>query len=90
MFFKKFQTERKPLSLKSLDLYAKEENKAKVSLNKDVIFQFEPCGSKSIFTRFCSESTINLVKKLPIALNRFNSSSSKVYYIGIFNNIYLI
>ena len=64
-------------TLQYLDPNAMEGNKTKVFLNKDGIIQFEP-----------SEDEVypNLVKKLSIAPNEFNSGTTKDYYTGTFNN----
>ena len=64
-------------NVQSLDPNAMEENKTNVFLNKDDTIQFEPRETK-VYP--------NLVKKLSIALNEFNSGTTKDYYAGTFNN----
>lgn len=70
-------------NLKSLGLNAKEGNKTKVFLNKYGTIQFESRKKANIFKKFHSEL---VVKKIQIALNKFNSSIPKDYYNGISNN----
>ena len=60
-------------ALKSLGLNSKERNKAKVSLKKDSTIQFEPRKNTNIFKEFYPKVAANLVEKLPIAPNKFNS-----------------
>ena len=67
-------------NLKCLGLYAKEGNKAKFYLTKDGKIRFEPRENANIFKKFYPELATNLVKKIPIAPNIFNSSTTKDYY----------
>ena len=73
-------------ALKSLGLNSKERNKAKVSLKKDGTIQFEPRKNTNIFRKFYPEVAANLVEKLPITPNKFNSGTKKDYQTCISDN----
>lgn len=61
------------LTLKFLDLNAKEGNKGNVLLNKDGAIQCEHCKKAKYCKKLFSKLATSLVKKLPIAPSRFNS-----------------
>ena len=73
-------------TLKSLVFRSKEGNTSTISLNKDGTIQFEPLENKNIFKNFYSELAIDLVKKLPVARNKFCGVITKDYYADMFNN----
>ena len=58
----------------------------KVSLIKDSTIRFKSCKNRNNFKMFYRELATNLVKKLPVAPNKFNSGNTKGYDTDIFNN----
>ena len=58
-------------------------NQSKINLKNDGAIQFEPTKNVNIFKDFYSDLAGNLVRKLPVALNKFNNNLTKQYYINI-------
>ena len=58
-------------------------NQSKITLKKDGAIQFEIITNENTFRDFYSDLAGNLVRKLPVALNKFNNNSRKQYYINI-------
>lgn len=73
-------------NFKSLALSSKEGSKSKFLLIEDGTIQFEPRENANIFKKFYSELATDLVKKLPIAPNTFCGSTTKDYYVDVYNN----
>ena len=55
----------------------------KIALKDNGAIQFEPTKNANIFKDFYSDLAGNLVRKLPVALNKFNNNSTKKYYMNI-------
>ena len=55
------------------------KSKSKIALKNDGVIQLELTKSASIFKDTCSDLAENLVTTLPVALNKFNSDSTKQY-----------
>ena len=55
----------------------------KIALKDNGAIQFEPTKNANIFKDFYSGLAGNLVKKLPVALNKFNNNLTKEYYMNI-------
>ena len=55
------------------------KSKSKIALKNDGAIQLELTKSASIFKDICSDLAENLVTTLPVALNKFNSDSTKQY-----------
>ena len=47
-------------------------NQLKIAMKKDSVTQFEPTKNANTFKDFYSYKARNLVRKLPVALNKFN------------------
>ena len=58
-------------------------NQSKIALKNDGAIQFEPTKNANIFKDFYSDLAGTLVRKLPVALNKFNNNSKKQYYMNI-------
>ena len=56
-------------------------NQSEIALKNDGAIQFEP--TKNIFQDFYFDLVGNLVRKLPVALYKFNKDLMKQYYINI-------
>ena len=52
-------------------------NQWKIALKNDGAIQFEPTKNENIFKYFYSDLAGKLVRKLPVALNRFKNNSTK-------------
>ena len=61
-------------------------NQSKIALKNDGAIQFEPTKNANIFTDFCFDLVGNLVRKLPVALNKINNNSTKQCYMNIEKN----
>ena len=59
------------------------ENQSKIAFKKDGTIQFEPIKNSNVFKDFYSNLAGNLVRKLPVALNKFNNNLMKQYYMNI-------
>ena len=53
------------------------ENQSKIALKKDGAIQFKPTKNANTFKDFYSDLAGNLVRKLPVAINKFNNNSTK-------------
>ena len=69
--------------LKSLGIKLGNVNQSNISLKKNGVIQFEPTNIANAFKDIYSDFTGNLVRKLPVALNKFNYNSTKQYYMTI-------
>ena len=58
-------------------------NQSKIGLKNNSAIQFEPMKNANIFKNFYSDLAGNFVRKLPVALNKFNNNSTKQYYMNI-------
>ena len=58
-------------------------NQSKIVLKKDGAFEFEPTKNKNTFKDLYSDLAGNLVKKLPVTLNKFDNNSTKQYRMNI-------
>ena len=58
-------------------------NQPKITLKNDGAIQFEPLKNANIFKEFYSDLAGKLMRKLPVALNKFNNNSTKQYYMNI-------
>ena len=58
-------------------------NQWKIALKNDGAIQFEPTKNENIFKYFYSDLAGKLVRKLPVALNKFKNNSTKQYYMNI-------
>ena len=67
-------------TLKSLGLSSDKARQSKISLNKDGTIQFEALENANTFKRFYSELAGGLQEKLPRALNKFTSQTTKNHY----------
>ena len=63
-------------------------NQSKKALKKDGATQFEPKKNANTFKDFYCDLAGNLVRKLPVVLNKFNDNSTKQYYMNIEKNCY--
>ena len=59
--------------LKPLGMESGKVNPSKIALKKDGSIQFEPAKNSNTFKDFYSELVGNLVRKLPVAPNKFNN-----------------
>ena len=73
-------------ALKSLGMKSGKVNQSKIALKSDGAIQFEPMKNANKFKDFYSHLAGNLVRKLPVALNKFNNNLAKQYYINIEKN----
>ena len=58
-------------------------NQSKIVLKNDGVIQFEHTKNANIFIDFYSDLTGKPVRKLPVALNRFNNNSTKQCCINV-------
>ena len=70
-------------AFKSLGIKSGKVNQSKIALKNDGAIQFEPTKNANIFKDFYSDLAGTLVRKLPVALNKFNNNSTKQYYMNI-------
>ena len=70
-------------ALKSLGMKSNKVNQSKIALENDGAIQFEPTKNANIFKDFYSDLAGTLMRKLPVALNKFNNNSTKQYYMNI-------
>ena len=70
-------------ALKSLEMKLGKVNESKIALKNYGAIQFEPPKNANIFKNFCSYLAGKLVRKLPVALNKFKNNSTKQYYMNI-------
>ena len=63
-------------ALKSLGMKSGKVNQSKIALKNDGAIQFEPTKNANIFKDFYSDLAGTLVRKLPVALNKFNNNST--------------
>ena len=61
-------------------------NQSKIALKNDDSIQFEPMKNVSSFNDFYSDLAGSLIRKLPVALNKFNNNFLKQYYFSIEGN----
>ena len=54
-------------------------NQSKIVLKNDGAIQLEPTKNTNIFKNFYFDLAGRLVRKLPVALNKFNNNSTKQY-----------
>ena len=66
-------------ALKSLGTKSDKVNQSKIALKNDGAIQFEPTKNANIFKDFYSDLAGKLVRKLSVALNKFNINSTKQY-----------
>ena len=59
--------------LSPLELKSGKVNQSKFALKNDGAFQYEPMKNANISKNFYSDLAGTLVKKLPVALNKFNN-----------------
>ena len=55
---------------------------SKIALKNDGAIQFEPIKNANIFKDFYSDLAVTLVRKLPVALTKFNNNSTKQHYMN--------
>ena len=60
-------------ALKSIGIKSGKVNQSKFALKNDGAFQYEPMKNANIFKNFYPDLAGTLVKKLPVALNKFNN-----------------
>ena len=70
-------------ALKSLGMKSGKVNQSKIGLKNDGAIQYEPTKNTNVFNDFYYDLVGKLVRKLPVALNKFNSNSTKQYYMNI-------
>ena len=73
-------------ALKSLGMKLGKVNQSKIALKNDGAIQLELMKNANIFKDFYSDLVGKLVRKLPVALNKFNNNSTKQYYMNIEKN----
>ena len=56
-------------------------NQSKIALWKDGAIQFEPIKNANNFKDFYSDLARNIVRKLPVALSKFNNNLMKQYQL---------
>ena len=66
-------------ALKSLEMKSGKINQSKIVLKNDGAIQLEPTKNTNIFKNFYFDLAGRLVRKLPVALNKFNNNSTKQY-----------
>ena len=64
-------------ALKSLGLSSNKARKSKISIKKDGTIKFEALENGNIFKRLYSEPAVDLQEKLPRAINKFTSQTTK-------------
>ena len=57
-------------------------NQSKSALKNDGAIQYKPTKNANIFKDFYSDLAGNPVRKLSVALNKFNNYSTKQYYMN--------
>ena len=62
---------------KYLGMKSGKVNQSKIALRNDCIIQFEPTKNANNFKDFGSDSVGNLVRELPVALNKFENNWTK-------------
>ena len=62
---------------KYLGMKSGKVNQSKIALGNDFTIQFEPTKNASNFKDFCSDSVGNLLRKLPVALRKFENNWTK-------------
>ena len=72
-----------PLYFKSLGIKTGKVDQSKIALKNDGATQFEPTKNSNIFKDFFSDLAATLLRKFPVALNKFNYNSKKQYYMNI-------
>ena len=70
-------------AFKSLGIKSGKVNQSKIALKNDGAIQIEPTKNANIFKDLYPDLAGTLVKKLPVALNKFNNNSTKQYYMNI-------
>ena len=70
-------------SCQVLGLKSSKVNQLKIALKNDDAIQFEPTKNANIFKDFYPDLAGKLVRKLPVALNRFNNNSTNQNYMKI-------
>ena len=73
-------------ALKSLGMKSDKISQSKMALKNDGAIQFKNVKNANIFQDFFSDLAEKLVRKLPVALNRFNNNSTKQYYMNVLKN----
>ena len=73
-------------ALKSLGMKSDKVNQSKIVFKKDGAIQLEPTKNANTFKDFFFNLAGNLVRKLPVALNKFNNNMTKQYYMNIEKN----
>ena len=73
-------------ALKSLGMKSGKVNQSKIALKNDGAIQLELMKNANIFKDFYSDLVGKLVRKLPVALNKFNNNSTKQYHMNIEKN----
>ena len=58
-------------------------NQSKIALKKDGAIQLEPTKNANTCRDFYSDLAGNLVRKLPVALNKFKNRSTKQNYMNM-------
>ena len=58
-------------------------NQSKIALKNDGAIQFKTTKNANIFKDFYYDLAGKLVRKLPLALNKFNNNSPKQYYMNM-------
>ena len=61
-------------ALKSLGMKSDKENQSEIALKNGGAIQFEPTKNANTFKDFYSDLAGTLVRKLPVALNKFNNN----------------
>ena len=61
-------------------------NQSKTALKKYDAIQFKSTKNANTFKDFYYRSAGNLVRKMPVALNKFNKNSTKQYYMNMDKN----
>ena len=72
--------------LKSLGMKLSKLNQPNIALKRNCVIQFEPKKNANTFKDFHSDLPENLLRKWPVALNKFNNNSTKQYYMNIDKN----
>ena len=70
-------------ALKSLGVKSGKVNQSKIALKKDKAIQFEPTKNANIFKDLYSDLARKLLRKLAVALNKFNNNSAQQHYMNI-------
>ena len=70
-------------ALKSLGIKSGKVNQLKIALKNNAAIQPKNMKNVNIFKDFYSELARKLVRKLPVALNKFSNNLTKQYYMNI-------